>query len=1232
MISGMIGQQLGMFQGYGGYAQGFGPGGMPGMGPSPFAAMPPPTSFMNTRPGQWGMYGEQMAMRMANFGRTTGSVAGVGMGVMANLAGIPMDPLSGAMMGAMGGSVFGGGIAGAAGGALAGTGIGLGIYGAGRVASAYANAFTGGMNDQAVTNSVLRNNFNFYGGQGAFGRGFGQNQMGQIGNMLSAEVGRSRGMTNMGELTSLVAGGADAGMFTGTRDVQAFTQNFRRMLDTLRSVQRELGGTLTEALQFVRSSQQAGIFQNADRVNFAAEIRTAEAVTGMDRTQLTALAAAGSNISRQYGGMGRQGAMGAVRMAQTLGSAVSSGAINQEMLSEATGGLTGADALQAFTTNMMNRSGRFSQRAMGRYSIFAMANETGNGLDREMMDRFMTGDLSVGEVSRAAHRRVGGMGRARALNREGELRGAVMEEGGLAAQIGMMRLMVGDRVMDSGDDLGQLVLQRRFGMSRAESGVMMSLMRNQENIAMEENVGRMASGRETATRNDIAQNRSFDAFMTHLEHGLSDVTHLTEARDIGRRFLTRISSAVERAGNAVLGIAEDHMSRGDRMSIARIATGRGTPEDIRRLSFEMSGTGAGGGGVGMAESMARRSLSDTALGMMGIHTRATGAEVLRSEGVDIRGMSDSAVQEQVHLSRMARLGVVYGADREALGGLMEDRAGSLAALGHARMRARRTGGSWLDELGAGVNRRGMLAFAAAERSTALTEEGGVPDSMAGEGLGSALSGGMAEILGTTSYDRTLDYIARGGHLGADLRSRVEVTRSEAGRRAIVGPRGDGGGAFAGGMALTGAIRTERTGGTEEERAQLRDLEGIDRAAVESVVGSEDFADRVMRMSAMEGNAEAIRAEITAGRAEVERTMTGAEHDAATAMYDQMERNVTRFGAIGTEMEEAVRGRGSRERGEEARREMGRVSGNYAILGRALEGGPEGSLRARLAADASGAREAFARLSAGGATEEDVAAANAASGAMVSTLAGFDRSTAAGEREYAEALRSMRATGEGEGATAEEMRAMVSGISMSAGREAHLRRSLGGRGRRGRAETVDTLLSEATGGTFGSMEFRMGDETISGSRARRMLMEGGENREMILAQIGTQLSERAGGRDMSAVTTTIGESLTALGRGRGLEGEALERALHVGATEGLSDVRASATEDSLEAARAANPLDRERNEILREISGRLDPASRRTENTELARQIGSAVANATSWFGGDEGGEGGGEAVAPGAAT
>lgn len=1233
MISGMIGQQIGMFQGYGGYAAGFGPGA--GMGPSPFAAPPPPTSFMNTRPGQWGMYGEQMAMRMANFGRTAGSVGGVGMGVLGNMAGIPMDPFSGALMGAMGG----GGFAGAMGGMAMGSGIGLGIYGAGRIASAYTNAFTGGMNDQAVTNSTLRNNFNFYGGGGAFGRGFGQNQMGQIGSMLSSEVGRSRGMTNMGELNSLVSGGADAGMFTGTRDVQSFTQNFRRMLDTLRSVQRELGGTLTEALQFVRSSQQAGIFQNADRVNFAAEIRTAEAVTGMDRTQLTALAAAGSNISRQYGGMGRQGAMGAVRMAQTLGSAVQSGAINQEMLSEATGGLTGADALSAFTQNMMSRSGAFSRRAMGRYSIFAMSNANGTGLDQDMMDRFTSGDLSVSEVSRAAHRRVGGMGRARALNREGQLRGAVMEEGGLAGQIGMMRLMVGDRVMDAGDDLGQLVLQRRFGMSRAESGVMMSLMRNQGQIAEQENVGRIASSRETAIQNDIAQNRGFEAFTRNLEHGLADATGLTRAREMGARFMTRISDAIERAGNNFLGIAADRLTSGDRSAIARLATGRGSVEDARRgAMLSLGGGGGGGGGAtgGYVESLGRRSLGEGILHGLGLHTRATSAEILANEGLDLgprrlrredgsvygvtAGLSEAQAREEVARSARAREGLINEGDpaRASLERMMADREGTVRRISEARFMASQSGdpNSFLRRMG--ESREDRLATLAFMRNERMAMPEGIDTEMAGRtGGGSSL---FSDIMtgvrgGEEGYTNALDWVAGGGRRGAELRRRRER----------------GGGARVSSMEARlglGALASEPRL-TDEESTELGAIEGVNREALESVVGSEDFANRVAEMAGLEGNREALRERITAGMEHTERITDEGERNASRALYRQMLANVEESGGIGNEMFNLVAGPDARERTEQWRSELRRVGSTYSGMAGALEGveGAEG-LRAALGA----AGGAFGEAGIGAGTAGD---ANRASRMAIEALAGIDRSTPEGEERYREMTRRMRGS-----ATDESSRGIVQGDIMESERRRHLTRALSGRGRRGRDEALETVLSEATGGTFGTMEFTVRGErgrerTLTGTRAMRELLRGGEGAESILQQLSTNLSEASGGRmteeSSGRIRSTIESAMEDLRHGRGVSEETLGAIIGANGESGLREVagmdavRAGATERSMEAARAANPLDAQRNELLQGIQDRLaDASTRRREFTELGNQIIRGVEVAIP---APEG-----EAVPPGAAT
>lgn len=1263
MISGMVGQQLGMFQGYGGYASGFGPGAMTGgygMGPSPYRAPPPPTSFMATGPGQHGMYGEQTAMRLANYGRTAGAVGGVGLSTVGMLAGIPMDPLSGALMGGLSA-----GAGGALGGAALGGAIGLGIYGATKAAGAYYNAFTGGINDQAVTNSVLRNNFNFYGGGGAFGRGFGQAQMGQIGGMLSSEVARSRGVTNMGELNNLVSMGADAGMFTGVRDVQQFTQNFRRMLDTLKNVQRELGGTLTDALQFVRSSQQAGIFQNADRVNFAAEIRTAEAVSGMDRNQLVALAAQGSQISRAYGGVGRQGAMGAVRVAQTLGAAVQSGAINQEMLSEATGGLTGTDAMSAFTSNILSRSGAFSRRAMGRYSLFALSNANGTGLDEDMMDRFRSGDLSVSEVSRAAHRNVGRMGRARALNREGLLRGAVMEEGGLAAQIGMMRLTVGDRVLDSGDDLAQLVMQRRFRMSRSEAGVMMGLMRNQGVIAEQENIGRISSAREVAMRTDIEQNRSFEAFTRNIEHGLSDATGLTAAREMGRRFATRLSSAFERAGNAFLGITSDSLTASDRGALARMSVGRATAEDIRNIAFMTSGTGsagatASGGGYSLQESLSRRSLGENLLHGMGFHTRETGAEVLAHEGINIgprtvrgrggriagytAGMDDTRVREELRLSSLARQGVVYDEARTALEGMMSDRAGTVNAIARARLAGGTDSNRMLDYLPAGMDRRAALAFMSGSRYTMPTGTSEVTGS-SGPGMVDSFMEGLAG--GEANYTNALNFVASGGHLGRRLGSEFQ-SRVERARDMVTGAHEFGDTVRGDHVVFASTLRRSReaatrrmTTGERGDTELLHRLRGVNREALESFASSEDFRSRVATMSNLTGNREALGEQLVAAREAAMRLEDPAQQQAALAMYAQMEENINVRGGIGSEAIYIARGPEGRAREAAIRRQQSQTGGTYRAIESAMRNmrGAEGSLSARIGALAGRAGEAFGLAAAGLGTEESDRSGNASVNNLILELAHADRTTSEGESAYRDVMRSMRASvGDDEAGSG-----IISGISMAAENRRERERALSGRGRRGRRQAIETVLAEATGNTFGSMDFtvrgRNGEETsVSGTRAMDMLMRGGGNANQIIEQMMTSLTNRSDGT-MSAdsVNDIRGRLESALGSlrdgGRGLSQEEIVNLIGgrnaagevvggVGDVEGMSKVREGAAEDSLQAARASSPLDAERNDLLRQIQAGIesrmaDSSTRARENAELARTVGREVARATSWFGGED---------------
>lgn len=1199
MISGMVGQQLGMFQGYGGYAQGIGVGaGLYPMGPGP-RAVSPPAGLMGVRPGQAGMYGERVAMQMANAGMSMGATA-ASFGQGAASFAVPFDPLSGAVMGGMMGMIGGpvGMVGGAIGGAALGAGIGGAMYGAQRIAGAYTGAFTGGMQEQAGINATLRNNFSFFGGQGAFGRGFGQSQMGQIGSMISGELRRNP-YSNMQEMNNLIAGGADAGLFTATRDVQSFTQNFRRMLDNLRNVQRELGGTLTDALQFVRSSQQAGIFQNADRVNFAAEIRSAEAVTGMDRNQLVALSAQGAGIARTYGARGSQGAFGVLRAAQTMGSAISSGSVSQELLSEATGGLTGADAIASFAASTMQRSGAFSRRAMGRYSLFAMSNASGTGLDEDMVERFRSGDLTVGSVSRAAHRRISGMGRARALNAEGRLRGELMEEGGMSAQIGMMRLMLGDRALDAGDDVSQLVLQRRFGMSQPQSELMLQLIRNQSRIAQSEAFDSAGAAREVSRGRDITENRSFEAFERALEHGLSDSTGLSRAREMGRGLMTRVSSYVERAMNDVMGVAESTLTTGDRSALNRLATGRATREDIARLST--GGVGAGPDGSLRTADLFRSSLAATALHALpfglGHHApegmRMTLGERLEARGVE--GLRGAGAEAQAFAAvtsiERARMGLVSGADRTALVG-MEGRRG---ASSRAIMQAELIGERGSAEFYQALRRRGISANAAdaymagrgvtdfgAEYNTSNVGGGGRTDadmwmrdavrlggSIAGTfaranefGVGSLLTGGAgAQSLGGRlmgSVRQLGGLFGIGGHSG-ELET-LAALRSPEERAAIQMSEYIG----------RGAARIERAGGRpgetdaeKRERVTLaRSMRGVSEEALSQLAGNEDYRSFARGIAGASSRDE-IRAQIEAFREIGLSNGSSDQRKAMEAMLTTMERELQDTGTLSDQTRGVLGGSVmSPQRRRELLIEQNRREAGYRGVAERLRAGTPSAGAERIAGFAKSAAEAAA--------SGDGEAENAAAQAYISHLASLDPESA----EYQQWSEAMAGD-----PSARVMRAAVSG-------ERQYVRDMTGQGRGGRRRADRTALGQLTGGTMSDMTFEIGS-----GRSRRRVRGSDTSEVMRLLQsdqhgasIQRQLTEHLAGLGIEGAGGMVRE-FASLAQGGFTDAESLKMRQMTARVEDAARQRQQ--EETLAAAGRRDPLGAERNTILREIQRGID---------------------------------------------
>jgi hypothetical protein len=1048
-------------------------------------------SAMST--GQTGIYGEQVAGRLANTGRTMMGMAGLGLGVAGALTGMPLDPFSAAISGGRMGFAAAG-----MGGAVGGAALAAAPFmAASAMASVYGGAFHGGMQAQAQTNSVLRSSFNFQGGQGAMGRGFSQQQMGQVGNLIQQEVGRMP-FSSSQEMNQLIMQGSESGMFSAVRDVESFTKRFRSMLDGLRKIQKELGGTLSEALQFTRGAQQLGIFTSGGRASFASEMRDTMTATGMDQTQLFSLAATGSMLSRATGGVGRQGALGAVRTARMLGNAVQTGAINPELLSEATGGLQGEEAIQAFTARSMQMTDRFSRTARGRYSLFSLSNTEGTGLDAAALSRFRAGDISVGSVMRDAHTRVNRMGRARALNQEGHLRGAMMEEGGLSGQLGMLRLQLGDRALEGGDDLAQLVIQRRTGASQQESRLLTSLMRNQTQIMNTEDVNRVAGRRDVERQQEIRMNRSLESFMANLEHGLQDMTGVTSARNLGRSFLTKLSSSVERAMNNFLGIEGQALNQGEQSAMIRMGSGMATSRDRQRLAFLGSDTAS----TDSLKDLFRESTSHSILSAMGIHTPQTYGAMMDSRGVNLRtmGARERATAERARVAAAA--GVINPESVEDMTGMQNlgarDTSGVIRQMHLAQMAGGRNGvysafaGTSANAVDAYAYRHGFGLQAAdftqgttgPNRARAIAEAtgggalagailGGVAGSalgpigtVGGALIGGALGGmglGGLEFLNTpeTRQDRALGFIARGGHAGREAVGAVT-------RQQLQGRHGGGG------------IAKQNV--SFEQMALAKALEkDIDPQTIRTVLEGETFKNAIRRLPGMSGRA--ASQELTSLEQAVSNMKDPEQQRAAGVMVEQLRRNMKKNnGRIGAEWSEALN---DRAKGDEARQMRVDMLSQYDKMSEALKNesgrGSMGALREAISSVGN------ALFSGGDKTFENVTGGTTASAAAISNMTPDELARVQdliGGTEYGKNL-----------------------ISVGIQRQGAMKQ-MSGAGRRGRAGAADSIFGAATGNSLGEMDLQLGGRDLSKRNQAQVLyrefQRGGKGADELEKQVAQKL--------------------------------------------------------------------------------------------------------------------------------
>lgn len=501
-------------------------------------------------PGQ----NEGMAARALSTSSAIGAPAAMlGLGMMG------LDPLSMGVRAGVGAAGAGAGFGSAAMvGAAAGGGMALGIG----AISYMGNQVMQGMQQGQQFNQSMRNGYSFFNPSGTHGRGFSEGDIRSIGSGIRSQAGEG-GLMELGpsfnELGRLASNMGRMGLADGVRNAKEFTEKFREMMKSVKTIAEDMGTTLEEAQKMMASMKGSGVFKNQAGVSGA--IRSASVSGGLATTEVTGMMNVGSQISRMFGGTGKQGAMGGIKAIEQVGIAQQVGALSEEDIYQATG-QTGAEGRAAMAQQNMMQTGSFLKSSKGRWLMASLAGKNGE-LDRGSVNNFLTGGMGVNDTRNAAHKNLAGVGRANFIRNEGRLRGAVMEEfGGMAPAMAMMGWAQGKGIdVNSMGDREMLFMQRQLGMGRDEMDSMMKMVRKMPEMMQHR---RESQQEDSAVREHglRSQNSGIEGVKRKLEAARDKVNN--EMQKVGQDILNSATDAIASWGNRLAGTYEEHIIGGVR--------------------------------------------------------------------------------------------------------------------------------------------------------------------------------------------------------------------------------------------------------------------------------------------------------------------------------------------------------------------------------------------------------------------------------------------------------------------------------------------------------------------------------------------------------------------------------------------------------------------------------------------------------------------------------------------
>lgn len=677
-IGGMIGGQQAMFGNFASYSQQISPG---------FQGSPP--AYSNPMAGGHDAFAPHPLAESHTFGtRAVSAIGNIGLpalGTAAMLGGsmLPgrvgnffagLDPMTAGLRGFGAGSgitaggqgIFAGlrNVASGGLGSIARAGIGgiggafaaaLPAYAASKALSFGVGQMVQGSQFEGQVQGVLGQQFRHLNPASHTGFGFDREQGGQIADMIRT-MGHKDMMSGPQELLRVMKGGSQMGLFRAVQDVKEFKKRFTDMVGSLKSISETMGTTLEGAMPFFQAARQQGFWTPGDISRHAQTTRATAQATGMSVAQTQQMMGQGAQMARSVGAMGWTGSQGMAQTMQLVGGGLRSGVISNQEMREATGGLSGQDAIQSMAGTLQAATTRFAASNQARWLLAAAGERGFKGLNPGKMADLMSGTMTLGQIGAGARRNISQQGAFNFVNNEKDLRGELIKQGP-AAQLGFIRTLVGGSLYGTGGRdklITRRLMQRYFGVGGRQADMLAKLAREAPNI-MQQNEARSASvtDQEERNRNQL-MDRSWEGIKRKVSHWwdsqVKDPLQKLGA-DVGRQ----ASEFWEKAGDKLFGATPlRHRLRGigatGMHALQRSAMGDtrimeqtfGKSGDFHSLFGAAGGGSLGGLSVDKGAFRSFRGMGGLTSGFLNMAANVTGSGSLTNTRIEaLRGMGAS---------------------------------------------------------------------------------------------------------------------------------------------------------------------------------------------------------------------------------------------------------------------------------------------------------------------------------------------------------------------------------------------------------------------------------------------------------------------------------------------------------------------------------------------------------------------------------------------------------------